>query len=68
MASPPEVPILTPQNADVSSLWDGSATSQRLLAYGGIYIAASLAFLSILEGQSLRALMCWIQRSRSSER
>jgi drug/metabolite transporter superfamily protein YnfA len=38
------------------------------LACGGIYIAASLAFLSILEGQSLRALMCWIQRSRSSER
>jgi hypothetical protein len=35
---------------------------------GGICIAASLAFLWILEGQALRALMCWIQRSRSSER
>jgi hypothetical protein len=30
MASPPRVPILTPQNADVSPLWDGPATSQRL--------------------------------------
>lgn len=69
MASPPRVPILTPQNADVSPLWDGPATSQRLWACGGIYIAASLACLWVLEGKSLLpALMCWMEGSRSSER
>jgi small multidrug resistance family-3 protein len=47
---------------------DSTFAGRAYAAYGGIYIAASLVWLWIVEANSRHALMCWVQRSQSSER